>query len=90
VEQSWPELKDFDVSSWVCVLAPAGTPAPIVARWNRELNRLLTDRDFQNKLKTNSLAVLKPSTPAEISALIKAETVRWGKVVREAKIEADN
>lgn len=90
VEQSWPELKDFDVSSWVSVLAPAGTPASIVTRWNRELNGLLTDRDFQNKLKTNSLAALNPSTPAEISALIKAETARWSKVVRDAKIEADN
>lgn len=90
VEQSWPELKDFEVSSWVSVLAPAGTPASIVTRWNRELNGLLTDRDFQNKLKANSLAVLNPSTPAEISALIKAETARWGKVVRDAKIEADN
>lgn len=90
VEQSWPELKDFEVSSWVSVLAPAGTPASIVTRWNRELNGLLTDRDFQNKLKANSLTVLNPSTPAEISALIKAETARWGKVVRDAKIEADN
>lgn len=90
VEQSWPELKDFEVSSWVSVLVPAGTPASIVTRWNRELNGLLTDRDFQNKLKANSLAVLNPSTPAEISALIKAETARWGKVVRDAKIEADN
>jgi tripartite-type tricarboxylate transporter receptor subunit TctC len=89
-EQGWPELQDFDVSSWVSVLVPAGTPAAIVTRWNRELNGLLNDKDFQDKLKASSLAVLSPSTPAEISARIKAETARWGKVVRDARIEADN
>ena len=69
---------------------PAGASTAIITRWNRELNGLLKDKDFQDKLKANSLAVLSPSTPAEISALIKVEIARWGKVIRDAKIEADN
>lgn len=89
-ELGLPELKDFEITSWVSVLAPAGTPPAIVARWNRELNSLLKDKEFQERLKAASLAVLSPSTPAEVSARIRAETERWRKVIRDARIEADN
>lgn len=89
-ESGLPELKDFEVISWVSVLAPAGTSPTITARWNRELNGLLKDKDFQELLKSASLAPLSPATPIEISERIKAETERWRKVIRDSGIKAEN
>jgi tripartite-type tricarboxylate transporter receptor subunit TctC len=78
----------FDAGAWLGMLAPAGTPRPIVEKLNRELNAILDEPDAQRRLLALGAEILK-STPDEFAAHIKSEHEKWGKVVREsgAKIE---
>jgi tripartite-type tricarboxylate transporter receptor subunit TctC len=78
----------FNVGAWVGLLAPAGTPKPIVEKLNRELNAILDEPETQNKLLAIG-AEIKKSTPDEFAAFIKSENEKWGSLVRQsgAKIE---
>lgn len=75
-------LTGYDATFWFGMLAPAGTPAPIVQRLSTLLREVLTD---PNIVKTTRLQGLHaaPSTPAELSALMKDELVRWRDVIAE-------
>jgi len=75
-------LTGYDATFWFGMLAPAGTPAPIVQRLSTLLREVLTD---PNIVKTTRLQGLHaaPSTPAELSALMKDELVRWREVIAE-------
>jgi tripartite-type tricarboxylate transporter receptor subunit TctC len=81
-------LAGFDVGSWFGALAPAGTPAPIVAKLNAELVRILKSPEILKLMAASGLDPL-PSTPAEFAAYMAAETEKWTKVVKEARIKAD-
>jgi tripartite-type tricarboxylate transporter receptor subunit TctC len=78
----------FDAGAWLGLLAPAGTPRPIVDRLNRELNAILDEPDTRRRLTEVGTEILK-STPDEFVAHIRAEHAKWGRLVREsgAKIE---
>jgi tripartite-type tricarboxylate transporter receptor subunit TctC len=81
-------LPGFDVGSWFGALAPAGTPAPIVAKLNAELVRVLKSPALVKLMATSGLDPM-PSTPDEFAAYMRAETVKWTKVVKEAHIKVD-
>ena len=76
----------YDGSAWYGVLAPAGTPAPIVARMANELQGALRAPDLKEKLIAQGL---EPAThtPDEFAALIVAELAKWGRVVTAAGIK---
>ena len=78
----------FDAGAWLGLLAPAGTPRPIVDRLNGELNAILDEPDTRRRLTEVGTEILK-STPDEFVAHIRAEHAKWGRLVREsgAKIE---
>jgi tripartite-type tricarboxylate transporter receptor subunit TctC len=78
----------FDAGAWLGMLAPTGTPKPIVEKLNSELNAILDEPETQRRLLALGAEILK-STPEEFSAHIKREHEKWGKLVREsgAKIE---
>ena len=78
-------LTGYDVSSWHAVLAPAKTPAPIVARLNKELVSILRTPEIQDKLSSEGGEVM-PTTPEEAGAFIRGEVAKWGKLLREANI----
>jgi tripartite-type tricarboxylate transporter receptor subunit TctC len=78
-------VHDADVSLWFGVLAPARTPADIVARLNGEITQILAMPDIQKNLDKQGLTVA-PDTPQEFGALVSAETVRWADVIRQAGI----
>jgi tripartite-type tricarboxylate transporter receptor subunit TctC len=80
-------LRDFDATFWVGLLAPAGTPAPVVKRLNDEVNGLLRAAEFKEQLAKQKIDASRPMTPKEITMLIAAEKTRWAKVMRDAKIE---
>jgi tripartite-type tricarboxylate transporter receptor subunit TctC len=61
----------FDVTPWYGVLAPAGLPAPLVAKWNREIVRIVPLPDMRERFVAQGVD-LASSTPAEFSALIKS------------------
>jgi tripartite-type tricarboxylate transporter receptor subunit TctC len=65
--------------------APPKTPAPIVARLNAALNEALKLPEVQEQYKRLGLQ-LGGGTPQQLGDIIKADTKRWGEVIREAKI----
>jgi tripartite-type tricarboxylate transporter receptor subunit TctC len=82
-------LKGFEVSSWQAILAPAGTPRPVVDRLYRETAKALKSTDVIERLGTQGGNELVGSTPAEFAAVIKAEIVKYGKVIKDAGIRVE-
>ena len=80
-------IKSTDVETWFGLTAPAGTPRDIIAKLNAEVRKALDAPDLQKRFAELSLSVT-PSSPEELDALIKSETVRWGEVIRKAGIKA--
>ncbi|MEN3365039.1 MAG: hypothetical protein V7606_2313 [Burkholderiales bacterium] len=78
----------FNAGAWLGMLAPTGTPKPIVNKLNRELNAVLDEPETQKRLLALGAEILK-GTPEEFAAYLKSEHDRWGKLVHEtgAKIE---
>ena len=81
-------LAGYDISSWQAVFAPAGTPAPIVERLYTEIARILKTPDIQKRLSDLGLNISE-MTPAQLSALIKSDVPRLGKIVKETGARAD-
>jgi tripartite-type tricarboxylate transporter receptor subunit TctC len=81
-------LPGYDSTGWFGVVAPAGTPAPVVARLNAEINAALADE--QNKASMRNLGVEpSPGTPEAFAAYIRTETKKWAKVIQDAHIKLD-
>jgi tripartite-type tricarboxylate transporter receptor subunit TctC len=81
-------LAGYDISSWQAVFAPAGTPAPIVERLYTEIARILKTPDIQKRLSDLGLNVSE-MTPAQLTALIKTDVPRLGKIVKDTGARAD-
>lgn len=77
----------FTASTWNGLLAPAGTPAPIVARLNDALVRALKQPDVVERLAGIGQEPLA-STPEQFAAFMKDETVKWHRVIRGANLKA--
>lgn len=77
----------YESSIWFGVMAPAHTPKNIVTRLNDEIVRILGVAEFQRHFDAQGLTV-RTSTPDEFRALIRSETVKWAKVVKDAGIKA--
>jgi tripartite-type tricarboxylate transporter receptor subunit TctC len=78
----------FEVLSWYGLLAPAGTPAELVARLNQDATRGLREPDSVERVRALG-AEAATSTPAEFGAYLKNEMTKWAKVVRFAGIQAN-
>ena len=78
----------FETSQWYGILAPAGTPAAIIAKLNADINKVLADPDIQKRLADDG-AVAGSGTPADFGTYIDAEEKRWGAVVKKAGIKPD-
>jgi tripartite-type tricarboxylate transporter receptor subunit TctC len=78
----------FEAVNWYCFVAPGKTPKEIVDYWNRELVKVLSDPQVKAELSKHDLTP-EPGTPQELARYIDAETEKWGKVVRAARITAD-
>ncbi len=94
--QRWPMLPDvptvaeqgvagYDVRSWAGLLAPAGTPRPIVDRLNAETLKALQEPAVRQKL-VDIGGEARGSTPDEMKAMIVAESEKWSRLVAEANI----
>lgn len=81
-------LKDYDANSNGGFLAPAGTPKAIVQRLNAEINAALKLPDVRSKLEAAGIEV-QGGTPQEYAAVIKGDLAKWGRVVKEAGIQAE-
>jgi len=81
-------LPGFELNSWYGMMAPAGTPRPIIERLNHELVRALQMPDVVEWMKKNGLDPA-PTTPEEHAAYIESEIAKWAKAVKAAKITAN-
>ena len=75
-------FKDFDVSTWYGVLAPAGTPAQVVSTLNTEINKLLASQEVRDAIHAQG-AEPEAMTPAKFATLLKTDYAKW-KVIVEA------
>ncbi len=71
----------FDYSTWYAIFVPAGTRAAVVETLNRTTRQVLGREDVRTRLEAQGVDA-STSTPAELAAYLKSETVKWGKVVR--------
>jgi tripartite-type tricarboxylate transporter receptor subunit TctC len=78
----------FEIKSWFALLAPAGTPAPIVSRLNTEANKVLARDDVKNALGAQGLDTQQMS-PDQLSAHIKSEIAKFSKIAKAANIKAE-
>ena len=81
-------LPGYEASVWYGLLAPAGTPAAVINRLNAEIERLLQLREVRERLATLGYDPQR-HTPAAFAEMIKADIVKWSKVVRESGARAD-
>jgi tripartite-type tricarboxylate transporter receptor subunit TctC len=81
-------LRDFEVTTWYGVLAPAGTPRNVITRLNGELVKIMHSPELREKLAATGTDPLT-STPEEFAAYIQREIAKWGDVIRKAGVKAD-
>jgi len=81
-------LPDLEVETWYAIFAPAGTPAPIVARLNRDMNDFLKEADVRDVLEKQGL-VPEGGAPEDLGERVKKDLARWTRVVKAAGIKAD-
>jgi tripartite-type tricarboxylate transporter receptor subunit TctC len=81
-------IRDFEVIGWFGVLAPAGTPAAVVERLNRELNAALQQPELRERLSGLGLES-GGGTPAEFQKLIASDTQRYGEAIRRMGIKVE-
>ena len=81
-------IPNIVVRDWQGILAPRGTPQPIVDKLAQEIGRILRHADNQERLAAMGLEVIA-STPAEFRAAIAQEVQRWAKVVKDANIRSE-
>jgi tripartite-type tricarboxylate transporter receptor subunit TctC len=81
-------LAGYEVALWMGILAPAATPAPVVARLNREIATILNAPDLRDALIAQGLEPAA-STPAAFSLRIRSEIAKWRKVAATAGVHAD-
>lgn len=78
----------FTSSAWFALVAPPGTPAPVVAKLNGTLAAILGDNDVKQRILALG-AEATPSTPGQARSFIEAERVRWKKVIVDAGVTMD-
>lgn len=81
-------LPGYEADGWFAVLAPAGTPAPIIAKLNAALVASLKDPEVQERFKTAGLETTF-STPEELKRRIEADTAKWSGLIRRYNVTAD-
>lgn len=80
-------LSGFEIDLWYALLAPAGTPPDILARYNAAVNDILRAPEFADTLAKQGL-IASGGTPERLRDLIAAELTKWAQVVRDAGIPA--
>ncbi len=78
----------FDVSNWIGLFGPAGTPPAIVARWNAEVQKIMRSPEIQKRMETEGAKFI-PMSPEQFAAFQKAEITKWAKTIKDANIKID-
>jgi tripartite-type tricarboxylate transporter receptor subunit TctC len=85
-EAGFPDLTAF---TWHMVMAPAGTPPPVIAAANAAFNRAAAEPAVQQRLTDLAMRVVSDSTPGSAAEWLRAETEKWEGLIREANIKVE-
>ena len=77
----------FEAKSWFGLVAPAGTPPDVIKKINQDVTRVISDRAFAEKYLAAQGLESITGTPEQFAAFVRAETVRWGKIVKDADVK---
>jgi tripartite-type tricarboxylate transporter receptor subunit TctC len=78
----------LEVTGWYCLMGPAGVPQPVVTRLNAEVNRILTQPDFIERLSDLGATVLGGS-PEQVTALIRSDMAKYAKAIKDSGAKAN-
>jgi tripartite-type tricarboxylate transporter receptor subunit TctC len=78
----------YEATSWFGLFAPARTPAPVVARLNAALTKVLAQSDVKARMAQQGAEPVS-DTPQQFAAFIRKETAKWGQVVKESGASID-
>ena len=81
-------LPGFDISTWYGLFAPAGTPAPIVAKWNAEVTKILNTPNIRARFVEDG-AEPAPNTPEQFAQFIAAELTKYARIVKVSGAKVD-
>lgn len=79
-------LPGFDYAGWIGIVAPAGTPAAVIQRFNRDLDAVLNDRDIAARLAAIGPITEGAGTVEQMGAFLNAEHTRWAKLTKDIGI----
>ena len=82
-------LKGFECYTWNAILAPAGTPQPIVDKLNAAANKALADPQVIDSLKKAGIDPTPGSTPATTADFVKAELAKWAPIIKASGAQVD-
>ena len=82
-------LPEFETLQWYGVVAPAGTPAPVIARLHAELLKAARTAAFVERLNAAGMDVVTSPTPEDYARFIRADMAKWPAVVKAAGAKVD-
>ena len=85
IEQGY---KEFVMGNWTGIVAPAGTPKNVIDKLAKEITRIIRTPEMSKRLEEMGVDPMG-GTPAEFGTLIRAETARFGKAVKESGAKAE-
>ena len=77
-----------EVTGWYCLMGPSGIPQPIVSRLNAQVNRMLGEPDFLERLSALG-ATTMGGTPEQVTALVKSDMAKYAKAIRDSGAKPD-
>lgn len=87
-ESKVPGTKDFQAVAWQSLVAPAGTPPELIAKYAAALEKVMKQRDIQARLASDGVEAATMQ-PQQLADYIKSETARWGTVVKASGATLD-
>ena len=82
-------IAGYEAGSWFGLFAPAGTPREIVAKVNDQVRRVFAEAELRTSSLDRQYFVSIAGTPEDLTAYLKSEEQKWGKVIRDAKVKAE-
>jgi tripartite-type tricarboxylate transporter receptor subunit TctC len=81
-------IHGVESNNWYGLFAPAKTPPARIEQLNAAVRRVLTTEPYRKRL-LDSGAEPMPSSPEQLTALVKADTAKWGRIIRDKKIKGE-
>jgi tripartite-type tricarboxylate transporter receptor subunit TctC len=81
-------IPGYEANVWFGIIAPAGTPAPVVSYLNTEISKIMKKPEFQKRLSDLGLASIDGS-PAQFQKLIDQEKVKWAEVIKKSNLKIE-